>query len=211
MRDILRDWYWVVHYYYYILIFFLRVFHTSFSRWSFTRVWVIVSTLVSPNLLSNPVNLSNAVVWIILIRHLISVSLSPFPKPQRNVPSVLITIVIIVTLISTALLDLWQGPCACLFFRFLWFSVCCSPGRQRTFYSRFVFFNVIITRSGILTGIRWSVFILKFPENFMHLILQDGFLFAHVQFGTIVQYLLLAQFSVDHLHLVVSILMLSFC
>ena len=40
---------------------------------------------------------------------------------------------------------------------------------------------------------------LKIPENFMHLILLDGFWFVHIPFGSMVKFQFLAQFSVDHL------------
>ena len=52
------------------------------------------------------------------------------------------------------------------------------------------FFLFIKTKSGLLAGIRWSVFILKIQENFMDLILLSCFCFAHV-------IKLFARFSVE--------------
>ena len=53
----------------------------------------------------------------------------------------------------------------------------------------------------------------KVPENFVSLILQYGFQFLHILFGSMVKFKFLAQFQIDHLlHPVVSCLVLnSFC
>ena len=53
---------------------------------------------------------------------------------------------------------------------------------------------------------------LKFPPNFMCLILQNRFLFVPVPFGSMVKFKFLAQFPVDHLsHPVMSSLIPALC
>ena len=75
----------------------------------------------------------------------------------------------------------------------------------------FFFFFLTNTRSGHLADIRWSVNILKIPENFVHLIFLDGFQSVHIPFVCWIKFKFLAQFSVDHLaHPVMSSLILSF-
>ena len=55
----------------------------------------------------------------------------------------------------------------------------------------------IITRFGLLAGIRWSVGISQ-SQRILCLILVDGFWFMHEPFGCKIEFHLLAQFSLDH-------------
>ena len=76
---------------------------------------------------------------------------------------------------------------------------------------RQVLFLLTITRSDLLTGIRWYICISTVPslENSVHLIHQDRFWFVRIPFGRMVKFESLAQFPVNHfLHLVVSSLTL---
>ena len=83
----------------------------------------------------------------------ISYSFSLLSQPLETVPSAPITIGITVALMLTAFLVLKQDPSTCLSFSFLWFSLC-DPQFGRFSSS---FFLLIITRSGLLAGIRWSI------------------------------------------------------
>ena len=80
--------------YYHLLI---RVFHISVSWWSFTRVWVTASLLVSRTLLSILAVLNNVVVLMVSTRLPTSKSSSPFSNPLVTVPNAPITIGLIVT------------------------------------------------------------------------------------------------------------------
>ena len=84
------------HYYYYYHH-SLRVFHVSVSWWSFTGVSNSKSPQVSRTLLSILADLSNAVVWMVSPRLLISKSSSPCINPLLTVPRQPITIGINVT------------------------------------------------------------------------------------------------------------------
>ena len=63
----------------------------------------------------------------------------------------------------------------------------------------------LFCKSSVLAGIGGSVCITKVPENFVGNILQNGFWFGHLPFGSMVKFKFFAQFPVDHLlHPVVS-------
>ena len=80
---------YLFYYYYYSL----RVFHISVNWLPFIGVWMIASILKCPGLFSVFWSISNAVLWMISTRPLISKSSSPFINPKA-----LITIGINVTL-----------------------------------------------------------------------------------------------------------------
>ena len=90
-----------------------------------------------------------------------------------------------------------------LFSLALIFSVICRDGKVH--YSGGSLFSfLIITRSGLLAGIRY----LKIPRNFMRLILLNGFWFVQISFSCMIKFQFLAQFPVAHLsHPVVSSLL----
>ena len=90
-----RQLYLLYYYHYYLLI---RVFHISFSWWSFTRFWVIASLLKSPGLFLVFWPFSIILLfWMISTRPPTSNSSSPFNIPLVTVPKAPITIDIIVT------------------------------------------------------------------------------------------------------------------
>ena len=112
---------------------------------------------------------------------------------------------------SIAFLVLWKSLSTYFFFRFLWFSLWDSPRRQSLQFSRFSFFiNYLAVMSSGLDLV--ICLYLKILEKFVPLILQKGFRFVPIPFGSIVQFQSLAQFPVDHLpHSVVSSLILFLC
>ena len=87
-----------------IIIYSLRVFHISFSRWFLTEVWVTASLLKSPGLSILAV-LSNAIIWIVSTRPPTSKFSMPFNNPLVIVPKAPITIGTIVTFMSHSLFN----------------------------------------------------------------------------------------------------------
>ena len=101
---------------------------------------------------------SNAVVWIVSTRPLTSKSSRPFNNPLVTVPNAPITIGTIVfhsffnSLARSRYLSFFS-----LSFRFiLW-----SAGTAKSTILQILFLLLIIMRSGLLAGIRWSVCMLK--------------------------------------------------
>ena len=128
------------------------------------------SLQVTRTLLSILADLNNHVVWIVSIHPLISDSSSPLSKSLRTVPSIPITVGIIIILIFHSFFFFFSSLAStCLSFCFLWFSLYGLLGWQNPQYSKFSpfffsFFNfslLIITRSGHLAKIRDSVCISK--------------------------------------------------
>ena len=90
----------------------------------------------------------------------------------------------------------------------LWFTGTAKPTRRQVFFLK----KKKNTRSGLLAGIRWSLYLNPPQKKFMHLILLDGFWFAHILFGDMVKIQFLAQFPVDHLsHPFMPSLVLLYC
>ena len=157
-----------------------------------------MSPQVSRTLLNTLAVLNDAVFWMVSILPPISNSSSPLSKPMRTVPSPPIISGITVTLmVHNLFLVLWQGPSTCLSFRFLWFSPCFLV------FSSFLSINY---PSGWYSGRDLVIrFYLKLPENFVRLIIHNGFWFVHILFLCVVKFPFLAQFLMGHLHyLVVS-------
>ena len=135
--------------------YFLRAFPTSVIWWP--SLSVTKSSQVSRTLLSILTDLNNAVVWMILIRFLISNSSSLFTnlwglfqgrQLQMVSPSLFCFIAFFSSLARSEYLSL---------FSFDFHSV--IP-RDSTIYETAGFLVFLIsTRSGLLAGIRWSVFI----------------------------------------------------
>ena len=104
-----------------VLPYYWRVFHTSVSWQSFTRIWITVSLLRSPGLFS--------VFWLTSTMlqfgrcRVVRFLTPPIPLSSlyEIVPRIPITMEITC---SIAFLVLWQGPSTCRSFRFLWFSLC---------------------------------------------------------------------------------------
>ena len=107
------------------------------------------------------VDLSNAVVWMVLVLPMISSSSSTFSKPLGTVLSTPATIDMVVTfMFYNVFSSLARSKYLSLFLFSLIFTQW-SAGWQSSQFSRFSFFLLIITRSGLLVGIRWSVCISK--------------------------------------------------
>ena len=109
------------------------------------------SPQVSRTLFSILADLNNAVVWIVSTHLLISKSSSPCINPLMTLTSVPITIVITVTFMFHSFLVLLQGLGSYPSFNFLSVLLCSAGSLLLS----------IITRSGRLAGIRWSICITK--------------------------------------------------
>ena len=114
------------------------------------------SPQVSRTLLRILAVLNNAVVWIVSTRPPTSMSSSPFSNPKAP-----ITIGIIVTCMFHSFFNSLTRSRYLSFFShcfrfFLW-----SAGTAKSTILQVRFFLLIINKSGLLTGIRWSVCMLK--------------------------------------------------
>ena len=87
----------------------------------------------------------------------------------------------------------------------LWFSLCCSLGQQSPVYCNFSFLFVLLYK-GWSSGQLLVIYLyIKILENFVLLILQGGFSFMNVVFGSMFKFHFLARFPEDHLpHSLVS-------
>ena len=107
-------------------------------------------------------DLNNAVVWMVVLRPLIFNSSSIFCSLWGMFQVHQLLSVSPLPICFTTSSVLWQSLSTYLYFRFLWFSFCDPLGQQNPLDGKFSFFEeVIITRSRLLTGIRWSVCIAK--------------------------------------------------
>ena len=95
---------------------------------------------------------NNIVVWMVSAYPLIS-------EPLGIIPSAQITIGITFTFHSFVVLK--SSLSICLSFHFLWCSFCGLPRWQSPWFNQFSFFLLTIMRSGLLAGIRWSIWISK--------------------------------------------------
>ena len=106
--------------------------------------------------------LSNAIVWIVSTRPPTSNSSRPFNNPLVIVPNAPITIGTIITFMFHSFFNsLARSRYLSFFFYFpsdLFFGL---PGQQSLQFCWFSFSLLIIMRSGLLSGIRWSICILK--------------------------------------------------
>ena len=128
---------------------------------------------VSRTLLSFLVDLNNAVVWMVSTCPLFSESSSPCTSPLVTVPSALITIDIIITVMFHSFFPvLWQGLGTYFLFAFLkFYSVVSLNGKVHYsaaffFFFFFFFFLQTTTRPGRLAEIKRSVCITKFRNIF---------------------------------------------
>ena len=169
-------------------------FHRSLSRDK--------SQLVPRTLLSILDDFSYAVVWMVSARPLIHNSSSSLSKPLGTVPSAPLTFGITVTFMFQSFFRSLAVSKNLFLFSFSLISTLWSAGMQG-----FVLVNYHQIWSSV-----WNLEFclhLKIPENFLRLILQDGFWFVYIPFGSMVKFLFIAQFPVNHLlHPVVSSLIL---
>ena len=148
--------------------------------------------------------LSNAVVWIVSTRPLISKSSRPFNNPLFIVPNAPITIGTIVTFVFHSFFNSLARSRYLSFFSLSFRFILSSTGTAKSTILQIVFFLLIIMRSGLLARIRWSVCILTSHRNSWRVV--------HIPFVCTVELKFPAHFPVDHLaDLVVSCLILFLC
>ena len=129
------------------------VFHWSLSDSKSPRV--------SRTLLSILAVLNNAVVWMVSTRPPSSKSSSPFSNPLVTVPNAPITIGIIVTYMFHSFFNSLARSRYLSFFSHSFSFILWSAGTAKSTILQVLFFLLIIIKSGLLAGIRWSVCMLK--------------------------------------------------
>ena len=168
----------------------LMVFHRSVSDSK--------SPEVSTTRLSILTVLSNAVIWIVSTYPPTSKSSKPFNNPLVIVPKVPITIGTIVTFMfhSNFSYLAWSKDLSFFShsFRFILWS---ARTAKSTIWQ--ILFLLIIIRSGLLAGIRWSVCILKFHRSLCVSFSRRKCWVGHIPFLRMVKFKFLAHFPVDHL------------
>ena len=141
--------------------------------------------------------MNNALVRMVSIFHPTSPTPRSLSKPLRIVPSAPITFGITVTLMFEILV-LWRGPSSHLPFHFFLIFSLWWAGRENRLDDRVVFF-VNHHYAWPFGGDKMIHLYHKISEKFIRLILQDGFWFVQVSFGSMVSFKFFAQFPVDHL------------
>ena len=119
------------------------------------------SPQVSRTRLSILAVLSVAVVWIVSTRPPTSKSSRPFNNPLVTVPNTPITIGTIVTFMFHSFFNSLARSRYLSFFSILFRFILWSAGTAKSTILHILFLLLIIMRSGLLAGIRWSVCILK--------------------------------------------------
>ena len=153
--------------------------------------------------------LSNAVIWIVSTRPLTSKSSRPFNNPLVIVPKAPITIGTIVTFMFHSFFNSLARSRYLSFFSHSFSFILWSAGTAKSTNSLFL---LIVIRSGLLAGIRWSVCLLKSHRSLCVSFSRTGAWFVHMPFVTKVKFKFLAHFPVDHLaDPVVSRLILLLC
>ena len=105
--------------------------------------------------------LSNAVIWIVSPRPPTSKFSRSFNHPLVIVPKAPITIGTIVTFMFHSFFNSLAKSRYLSFFSHSLRSILWSPGTAKSTILQILFFLLIIIRSGLLTGVRWSVCMLK--------------------------------------------------
>ena len=119
------------------------------------------SPQVSRTLLSILAVLNNAVVWMVSTRPPTSKSSSSLSNPFVTVPNAPITIGIIVTCIFHSFFKSLARSRYLSFFSHSFSFILWSAGTAKSTILQVLFFFLIIIKSGLLSGIRWSVWMLK--------------------------------------------------
>ena len=143
-----------------LLFYSLRVFHISFSWWSFNGVWVTASLLKSPGL-SILADLNKAIVWTVSIHPVIYKSFSPCTNPLLTVPRALITNGIIVTFMFLSFFNALARSRYLSLFSLSFNFILLSAWTAKSTILQVFFFLMIIIRLGCHAKIRWSVRISK--------------------------------------------------
>ena len=105
--------------------------------------------------------LSNAVIWIVSTRPPTSKSSRPFNNPLIIVPKAPITIGTFVTFMFHSFFNSLAGSMYLSFFSHSFKFIQWSAGTAKSTILQMLFFWLIIIRSCLLGGIRWSVCMLK--------------------------------------------------
>ena len=119
------------------------------------------SPQVSRTLLSILAVLSNAVIWIVSTHLPTSESSRPFNNPFNIVPKAPITIGTINTFMFHRFFNSLARSRYLSFFSHSFRFILWSTGTAKSTIFQILFFLLIIIRSGLLAGIRWSVCMLK--------------------------------------------------
>ena len=119
------------------------------------------SAQVSRTRLSIRAVLSNAVVWIVSTRLPTSKSSRPFNNPLVTVRNAPITIGTIVTFMFHSFFNSLARSRYLSFFSFSFRFILWSAGTAKSTILQILFLLLIIMMSGLLAGIRWSVYMLK--------------------------------------------------
>ena len=209
--------------YYYSLI---RAFLISDSRWIFTGVWVTASLLKSPGLFSVfwLFSIMLSFGWSPLVRQLPSPPV-PFSNPLVTVPNAPITIGIIVTFMFHSFSIPLQGRGTYPSFHILLVLFCGQLGQHSPQSFKFSFLLLIITRSGLLAEIWWSVCMSKSQRSLCGSFSRTGaglciyylFVWSNSNFLHISQWitlptqpcLVIYSFRANLLHLLIMWLMVS--
>ena len=104
---------------------------------------------------------SNAVVWLVSTRPPTSKSSRPFNSALVIVPNAPITIGTIVTFMFHSFFNSLASSRYLSFFSLSFRFILWSAGTAKSTILQILFFFIIIIRSGLLAGIRWSVCMLK--------------------------------------------------
>ena len=119
------------------------------------------SPQVSRILLSILAVLNIDVVWMVSTRPPTSKSSSPFSNPLVTVPNAPIKIGMIVTCMSHSFFNSLEKSRYLSFFSHSFSFILWSAGTAKSTILRVLFFLLIIIKSGLLAGIRWSVCMLR--------------------------------------------------
>ena len=135
---------------------------------------------------------------------------SPLSEPLGTVLSVPITVDITVTFLFHSFLSFLARSKYLSLFSLSWIFTLWSTGTTKSTIQRVLFFLLIITISGLLAEIRWECLYFKIPGNFMRFILQNGFWFVRVPFGSMVRFQFLAQFPVNTFPIIIIIIIIIY-
>ena len=120
-----------------------------------------MSLQVSRTLLSILAVFNNAVVWMVSTRPPTSKASRPFNNPLVTVPKAPITIGIIVTFMFHIIFNSLARSRYLSLFSHSFSFILWSAGTAKSTFLQIFFFLLIIIRSCLLAGIRWSVCISK--------------------------------------------------
>ena len=143
--------------------------------------------------------LSNDVVWIVSNRLPTSMSSRPFNNPLVIVPKAPITIGTIVTFMFHSLFNSLARSKYLSFFSLSFRFILWSAGASKSTILQILFLLSIIMRSGLLTGIRWSVCISESHRSLCLAFFFDRCWVVHIPFVCMVELKFSGYFPVDHL------------